>query len=149
MMILSFDGETEVPFNGIMSGGRLQLWVRSDTEALFYDDAVNAQLVYVDEGGEYRPGRGVHISHMGPIWSGGEEPVLIDSRHHVNILLDGYALRRTDENLPSRKFWEVLGLTWMQYGTPDQQINNAESGVKMANTVLLEPESFTPKRVWL
>jgi hypothetical protein len=149
MMILDFDGVTEVPFNGQWHGGRLHLWVRSDTEALFVEDAVNAQLMRINEDGDVVESSGVEMSHIGPIWSRDDPPVLIDDRHHVNIKLSGYALTRMDATLTDRKFWEVLGLTWMQYGSPDTQINNLETGLKMANTVLLEPGSFTPKRIWL
>jgi hypothetical protein len=149
MMILDFDGVTEVPFHGQWHGGRLLLWVRSDTEALFYEDAVNAQLMRVNDAGETVEGGGVEMSHIGPIWSRDDSPVLIDGRHHANILLSGYALKRMDATLANRKFWEVLGLTWMQNGSPDTEINNLETGLKMANTVLLEPGSFTPKRIWL
>jgi hypothetical protein len=149
MMILDFDGVTEVPFNGQWHGGRLHLWVRSDTEALFVEDAVNAQLMRINEDGDVVESSGVEMSHIGPIWSRDDPPVLIDDRHHVNIKLSGYALIRMDSTLTTRKFWEVLGLFWMQNGTPDTRVNNSEVGIKMANTTLLQPDSFTPKRIWI
>lgn len=152
MILIGLDGTTEVEVYASWAGGMVDTYVRSTTRALFDVDMQQFGLLYSDEAGSLVPGRGVNISHIGPIYGPAPDEVtpapLIDSRHHANIRLAGYALERLDE-VYGRPLWEVVLLTAMLSGSEDTQRNAAERGQVLSDTVLIDPGSFTPMRVWL
>ncbi|KHQ51082.1 hypothetical protein [Mameliella alba] len=145
MILIGLDGVTEVEVYASWVGGMVDTYVRSTDRALFDTDMEQFGLLYPDGDGGLVPGKGVNISHLGPIHD--SEGTLIDARHHANIRLTGYALERMDD-LTERPLWEVVLLTAMLSGSDDTQINNTEQGKRLSDTVLIDPASFTPKRVW-
>ena len=145
MILTGLDGVTDVEVYASWHGGMVDTYVRSTDRALFDVDMEQFGLLYPDGEGSLKPGIGVNISHLGPIHN--SEGTLIDARHHANIRLTGYALERLDD-LYERPLWEVILLTAMLNGTSDTQINAAEQGKRLSDTVLIDPTSFTLQRVW-
>ncbi|WP_190285489.1 hypothetical protein [Mameliella alba] len=142
---------TEVEVYASWVGSMVDTYVRSTDRALFDVDMRQFGLLYPDGEGGLKPGRGVNITHLGPIYGMSpdeETPApLVDDRHHANIRLTGYALERLDD-LYERPLWETVLLTAMLSGSTDTQINSSEHGVRLSDTVLIDPASFTPRRVW-
>lgn len=153
-------------------GGMLDAYVRADDLATFEAGALDRGLTYeetvkvvdpetgevtYEKTGEIAMGTGVEFSRLGSVVivpaevdEDGNEitPAVMDNRYHVNIRLHGWALEKPDEVLPMPEYLATL-IMWSEYGVNDEQINNVEQGKVIGGISLLNPDSFTAKRVWL
>lgn len=143
-----------------ISGGFVDAIVRADTKEDFETAAIARKLMVqetLEDGVTTRnvPAEGINIDALGPVVitpavldvdGNVTTPAVMDNRYHANIRIEEPAISAKTDGFEN---WKQTAIDWTTYGTPDTSVNAQESGLKLANVVLIDPDTInSPSRVW-
>lgn len=150
--------EENIPVFLRYSGGMVDAIIRASSYEAFEAAALSVRILVQEDDGTIRPGNGVDIDHIGPVVltpgeydEAGNEIVapVMDTRHHVNVRLTGFALDDVDEETGMLR-WHLWGIAWSRDGVPDPSPNSAEEARVLYDVALIDPDTISsPVRVWL
>lgn len=149
------DTGTPVETFSRVDGGRLFFMIRCTDKATWQAAGVQFKLLEQGRDKVSKPARGISVAEIGAVQivppvmdkkGNIVTPAVVDSRYHVNVLVDPSVLARVDPDGYER--WKLTATAFMS-GT-DAPANNLEVSKRLQGVELIDPTTVaTPANVFL